>query len=661
MSITKGAVRRASFCVLYAMCAATWGVPAMAQDSAAVDLQLFNPAVGPNAIYATEGARVLPSLKFNTALMLNYASEPLVEAIPGQEDGEELVTPIVDQQLALHVLAGIGVADLAQIDVAFPVYIVNDGALNGEDFGGATIGDLAIRGKGEFLRLEDGPLPIGVGGLVELTFPTGDDEEFVGEQGLTATPKLLVDATYGSALFVVNAGARIRQSDRIRDIEVGPEFVYGAGTEVAFLDGLLAIAGELNGRSGFTPNTSPLEGVLGIKLRTPGGVTVSSGAGGGLAAGAGSTEFRAFIGVGFDSSKFAGIEPGPDPTADSDVDGVPDLSDGCVAEPEDLDGFEDDDGCPDLDNDGDGIPDATDTCPDEAGAAGLEGCPVRDADGDGVADSDDGCPDEAEDVDGYKDEDGCPDLDNDGDGIPDAEDAAPDAAEDMDGFEDEDGKPELDNDGDGIADTEDKCVNEAETYNGNDDEDGCPDGKETVVITETEIRILEKVFFDGGKATISAKSFGLLNTVATVLKQNPRITGLRIEGHTDDRGKDESNMKLSTERAEAVRKYLVEKDIAPERLEAKGFGETKPRCADIPELTKTRRLERKNRRQIKECRALNRRVEFRIVSIDGEVMEATESATIVEQEVVEEPIEGSEEPETSGEAPKIEAEETPSP
>jgi len=645
-------VRRASFCLLVATLAALWSAPAVAQDSAAVDLQLFSPAVGPNAIYATEGARVLPHLKFNTALMLNYASEPLVEAIPGA-DGDELVTPILDQQLGLHVLAGIGVSDVAQIDFAFPVYIVNDGALNGMDFGGATVGDRAIRGKGEFWRMEDGPVPIGIGGLIEFTLPTGDEEEFVGEPGLTASPKLLVDATYGPALFVVNAGARIRQGNTIRNIEVGPEFLYGAGAEVAFLDGLLSLAGELNGRSGFNPNTSPLEGVLGIKLRTPGGVTVSSGAGGGLVPGAGSTEFRAFIGVGFDSSKFKGVEPGPDPTADSDGDGIPDLSDKCVAEPEDLDKFEDEDGCPDPDNDGDGIPDATDQCADEAGVAELEGCPVVDADADGIMDDADGCPNEPEDKDGFQDEDGCPDPDNDGDGIPDADDAAPDEAEDVDEFEDEDGKPDPDNDKDGIADADDKCPNEAETYNGNDDDDGCPDGKETVIITETEIRILEKVFFDGGKASISKKSFGLLDTVATVLKQNPKITGLRIEGHTDDRGNDETNMKLSTERAEAVRNYLVEQGIDLARLEAKGFGEDQPKCPDIPELTKTRRLERKNRRQIDECRALNRRVEFRIVSIEGTVIEATNSATIVEQEVVEEPIEGTT-PEKTEEAPEAE-------
>ena len=84
-----------------------------------------------------------------------------------------------------------------------------------------------------------------------------------------------------------------------------------------------------------------------------------------------------------------------------------------------------------------------------------------DADGDGIPDELDKCPNEAEDIDGFQDEDGCPDLDNDGDGIPDAMTSVPNEAEDMDGFEDEDGCPDPDNDGDGILDVDDQCPNDA--------------------------------------------------------------------------------------------------------------------------------------------------------------------------------------------------------
>jgi hypothetical protein len=85
------------------------------------------------------------------------------------------------------------------------------------------------------------------------------------------------------------------------------------------------------------------------------------------------------------------------------------------------------------------------------------------------------CPAEAEDVDGHQDEDGCPDLDNDSDALLDAADACPNEPEDLDGFEDEDGCPDPDNDQDRIPDTADSCRNNPETYNGLEDEDGCPD------------------------------------------------------------------------------------------------------------------------------------------------------------------------------------------
>jgi len=166
---------------------------------------------------------------------------------------------------------------------------------------------------------------------------------------------------------------------------------------------------------------------------------------------------------------------------DRDGDGIPDRRDGCPDQPEDLDGFQDEDGCPDLDNDRDGVPDEFDQAPlvpeDLDGFQDEDGIPDYDNDGDGIADKDDLCPDVPENFNGRYDKDGCPDSfeDADQDGVEDRDDRCPDQAEDRDGFEDDDGCPDLDNDLDGIPDTEDACPDEAENYNGVDDGDGCPD------------------------------------------------------------------------------------------------------------------------------------------------------------------------------------------
>ena len=100
---------------------------------------------------------------------------------------------------------------------------------------------------------------------------------------------------------------------------------------------------------------------------------------------------------------------------------------------------------------------------------------LHDADGDGIPDEIDKCPSIPEDFDGFEDEDGCPDFDNDNDGIYDAQDKCPNEPEDFDGFEDKDGCPDYDNDRDGIPDSMDVCPNAPEPINGYKDEDGCPD------------------------------------------------------------------------------------------------------------------------------------------------------------------------------------------
>lgn len=172
-----------------------------------------------------------------------------------------------------------------------------------------------------------------------------------------------------------------------------------------------------------------------------------------------------------------GCSPGPELT-DLDGDGRVDARDQCVERAEDLDGFEDEDGCPDDDNDQDHIKDAADACPnapeDVDGHLDIDGCPDPDNDADGYLDSEDACPDDAEDLDGFEDEDGCPD-DNDGDGVDDQRDQCPSALEDRDGHQDGDGCPDPDNDGDGILDAADRCVDLPEDYDLYKDSDGCPD------------------------------------------------------------------------------------------------------------------------------------------------------------------------------------------
>ena len=249
---------------------------------------------------------------------------------------------------------------------------------------------------------------------------------------------------------------------------------------------------------------------------------------------------------------------------DTDHDGIPDKDDADPLHAEDKDGFQDEDGAPDLDNDQDGVLDVQDLAPMDP-----------------------------EDRDGYKDEDGRPDPDNDGDGIEDVKDAAPNEAEDMDGFEDEDGKPDPDNDGDGILDVNDKCPDQPETKNDYEDEDGCPDKKPEIAVQKGQAIVLPGIQFKTGSATLTNSSKTLLDKVVKTLTDNPEIE-IEIRGYTDNTGNYEANVKLSKRRAEAVKQYLVENGINDTRIKTAGYGPDNPIAPN----------------NTKDGRAKNRRIEF---------------------------------------------------
>ena len=155
-----------------------------------------------------------------------------------------------------------------------------------------------------------------------------------------------------------------------------------------------------------------------------------------------------------------------------------------------------------------------------------------------------------------------------------------------------------DSDGDGVSDYFDKCPNTAagEKVDGT----GCPLPKpqapQQVIITEDDKRIVKEAIsnlqFDLGKATIRSTSYPSLDRVADILvKKN---FSLKLAGHTDDIGSESANLKLSKDRAESVKSYLVSKGANPSRIEATGYGETQPIASN----------------KTKEGRQQNRRVEF---------------------------------------------------
>ncbi|HEY5938790.1 MAG TPA: OmpA family protein [Kofleriaceae bacterium] len=118
-----------------------------------------------------------------------------------------------------------------------------------------------------------------------------------------------------------------------------------------------------------------------------------------------------------------------------------------------------------------------------------------------------------------------------------------------------------------------------------------------VEVRDNKIAITEKIQFEHDKAAIMAISFGLLDEIVAVIKKNPHIKKIQIEGHASSEGDARHNQKLSEDRAGSVMKYLTEHGVAPTMLIAKGYGIDQPIADNATEAG----------------REQNRRVEFNII------------------------------------------------
>jgi OmpA-OmpF porin, OOP family len=130
-----------------------------------------------------------------------------------------------------------------------------------------------------------------------------------------------------------------------------------------------------------------------------------------------------------------------------------------------------------------------------------------------------------------------------------------------------------------------------------------PPTKSAATVSGDTVKIPGEIEFDTGKATfkVGGGSDAVVDQLKTFLDENPKITKLRIEGHTDNAGSADANMALSGQRALTVKNAAIAKGVKKERLLAAGFGQTKPIADNTTE----------------DGRAKNRRTEFRIAEIGG--------------------------------------------
>ncbi len=570
-------------------------------------LDTYRPAPTPEDDFQLPRPTDLGSGRFGAALTLDYALNPLVwEDDLGDASSERLA--VVEHQLVGTVGLALGLADRVVLYGGIPAVLVMSGADSGavqtlgpNSADGSGLGDAYLGARLRLVGEAADAFALGV--QTTVTLPTSSGQ-YSGDDGVSALPMLSAEIRPGRNRIVLAAGTLLRSASlqRTTNVEFSNELRFGAGLGIPLwideadprghLDLLVQYNGGSAYRDFFGREATNSELLGGLKLATKSGLILAGGAGPGLTRGIGTPDLRAVLSIGW-------LPAEPPPPAPVDP---------CKDTPEDRDGFQDDDGCDDPDNDQDGILDGVDKCPNEPENRNDwedgDGCPdtIPDTDGDGLLDPKDRCPMDPEDVDQFEDEDGCPDPDNDKDGVLDIADKCPNEP----GIVENRGCPDKDRDADTVVDRRDNCPD----VPGPPSNMGCPEKqKQTVRIEESKIEILDTVYFRTDSDEILKKSFGLLDNVATVLNAHPEIEKIRVEGHTDSRGKRDHNLDLSNRRAASVMKYLVGKGVDAKRLESRGFGPDKPVVPDAKSAAE---------------HAKNRRVVFHILGETDEVS-ATDS------------------------------------
>lgn len=552
------------------------------RDVPPYNMQYWRPAPMPGDFLSTFGTLTEEAWRVTGGFYLNYALNPM-ETSQSQSASD---LAIVKNQVYLDLFASVALWDFLEFSLVMPVALYMNTAVGADNAypnavgnqlgnGSAGAGDLRLLLKGKILDVRE--YPVGLALIADLSTPTGNEKKFMGDKHTTfAILAALEINPWGKARMSFNLGYRYRGNQNIYNYTMGQAILLSGAISIPFflddLDFIADMRGDITvgGDSYLDSAERPFEADLAFRYRFinnpdlwANNLSMTLGVGTGTNA-IGVPDVRVMLGLSFHWVNGGALN------IDAEYGGYITAVDQCP-DPETTPPSQIPDRCRTVlkDTDGDTIPDRDDACPfkGRVGFIDEHGCPP-DTDGDGYADYEDLCPTEGTEVMGRVDRNGC---------------------------------PVKDSDKDGIYDDVDKCPQNPETFNGYEDEDGCPDADPDALVelADGKINIKEQVFFETSKAVIKRESFELLDQVAKLLIDNPHVGNIKIEGHTDSRGKYKSNMKLSQDRADSVRKYLIKAGVDADRLTAHGYGPDRP--IDTNDTA--------------EGRAKNRRVEFVVLGL----------------------------------------------
>jgi OmpA-OmpF porin, OOP family len=575
-----------------------WAAPVQAQSDPTMGgmaLSRFVPAPAGDRMFGVPSPFTAGHAMPHVMVLADYARDPLV--LRRERDGKEIGS-IVGDQLTMRLNAALPLWNRVTVDLDAPLTVLQSGdspAGGGQAFPSPSemvLGDLRLGARVQVYGRYHDPLQIALG--VNVWLPTGAEDSFVSEGSVRAMPQAIVGGRMERVVWSFAAGPQFRRSQTFAGVTQGTMLNLGGGIGFLAAHERLQVGPEISAAmvlDDIDVRSINAEILFDARYRFLPSFEAGLGVGPGLTAGLGTPDLRAVMMAAFTPEQ-------PRPIKDRDEDGIADGEDACPL----VAGIRSDDprknGCPPpSDKDRDGIVDAEDACPLEAGLRSDDprknGCPPPpDRDRDGIVDAEDACPLEAGVASDNPKKNGCP-RDADEDGIADVHDACPEIKGVPSPELGKNGCPR-DTDGDGFRDDKDGCPRERGFPDPDPEKNGCP---RTVRVTEKQVVILQQVQFDTNRATIKPVSNPLLDEVAEVLKEHPEIEHIEVQGHTDNRGSEQLNRRLSQARASSVMAALVKRGIEAGRLTARGYGPDQPIDDNTKEVGRQK----------------NRRVQFNIV------------------------------------------------
>jgi outer membrane protein OmpA-like peptidoglycan-associated protein len=565
----------------------SWMSAAYAQDrELPLSAQLYRPPVSAPWTLWAEDARARPDRYFAARLVGVWTENPFVAEVD-----DETTVILVGRVQEVGLVAGMSF-DRFQLGVHLPTYLRADGQ---DADGQPALGDVAVDGRLHLLggQAQD-PAGLAISGRVWA--PTSTSPLALGHDGVAWEAVVAADLQASPVLFMVNLGYRGVPEVPLGAWTWGDAIVGRAGLASVGYTGFgvsaeMALQQVLPGSS--EVGDTAVEGLLGTWVRLGrSDMVLHLGGGAGMTQGIGASRFRIIASLGYE----------PPLRRDADGDGLDDRVDGCPSSTEDRDGWEDEDGCPEptlvrvrlQDGKGKSLPEAKGALLRVDGGDRIEFSGHIEASleaGDWLLEaSAEGRPDASRVVVVPA---GPPILveqqlsadvgrliivvRNELGALVDAnvriDDSRPQQAE----------RGELRVD---LAPGTHKIRAEADGYvavmSAGKIVTGGSSHVEIVLPTSRarlrgeRIEIDDKVYFELDRAVIQVQSHELLNQVAAVVVSHPELRRVRIEGHTDSRGDDAYNQRLSAQRADAVRTYLINAGVDPGRLQAVGHGESKP-------------------------------------------------------------------------------------